>query len=144
MKDCHQLSEIKYLRAQFWFWQTERRMIESWRPLRPSSITGSAAHLAGFIGKELTSGRLPCYPSSVWKLIPSSVSKPRDPLAEGWRESQQRESPLPPFCLTLWTCTPESLDVLDVHTKKPSAGRDRVEPNLIFTTNFFSVCPPSC
>lgn len=33
------------------------------------------------MGRELTSGRLPCYPSSVWKLIPSSVSRPRDPSA---------------------------------------------------------------
>lgn len=40
----------------------------------PSNL--AAVHLAEFMGKELTSGRLPCYPSSVWKLIPSSVSNP--------------------------------------------------------------------
>lgn len=47
----------------------------------PPPTLQSAAHLAGFMGRELTSGRLPCYPSSVWKLIPSSVSRPRDPSA---------------------------------------------------------------
>lgn len=31
--------------------------------LSPSNL--AAAHLAGFMGKELTSGRLPRYPSSV-------------------------------------------------------------------------------
>lgn len=63
-----------------------RRMTESWcllthpTPPTPTPLQ-SAAHLAGFMGRELTSGRLPCYPSSVWKLIPSSVSRPRDPSA---------------------------------------------------------------
>lgn len=68
--------------------------------LSPSNL--SAAHLAGFMGKELTSGRLPCYPSSVWKLILSSVSKLRDPLAGGitWVPAVGASpSPLPP----LWT-----------------------------------------
>lgn len=78
--------------------ELHRGLTSSW--LSPSNL--AAAHLAGFMGKELTSGRLPCYPSSVWKLIPSSVSKPRDPLAGGitWVSAVGASpSPLPP----LWT-----------------------------------------
>lgn len=63
------------------------------------------------MGKELTSGRLPCYPSSMWKLIPSSVSKPRDPLAGGitWVSAVGAS---PPCCLLsepLTSSAPEPL-----------------------------------
>lgn len=81
--------------------------------LSPSNL--SAAHLAGFMGKELTSGRLPCYPSSVWKLIPSSVSKPRDPVAGGitWVSAVgASHSLLPP----LWTADIRSTWT---HQRKP-------------------------
>lgn len=88
-------------------------MTERWRPLNFPPSDRAAAHLGGFMGKELTSGRLPRYPSSVWKLIPSSVSKPRDPLAGGIiRVSAECVSPSLPA--PLWTCVSESLYVLCV------------------------------
>lgn len=84
-------NNISWLKSDLWESSSDfdkhrrpvQKMIERWRPLNfpPSNL--AAAHLAGFMGKELTSGRLPRYPSSVWKLIPSAVSKPRDPLAGG-------------------------------------------------------------
>lgn len=68
---------------------------------QPSSAGGAAAHLAGFMGEELTSGRLPRYPSSVWKLIPSSVSKPWDPSAES-QQCDPPTQPVPPLNLSKW------------------------------------------
>lgn len=67
--------------------EDDRELVSAERTNTPPPPTSSpptlqsAAHLAGFMGRELTSGRLPSYPSSVWKLIPSSVSRPRDPSA---------------------------------------------------------------
>lgn len=87
--------------------QPVQTMIERWRPLNFPLFNPAAAHLAGFMGKELTSGRLPRYPSSVWKLIPSSVSKPRDPLAGGITWVSAVWVPPP----SLWTSVSENLDI---------------------------------
>lgn len=116
-------SESKFisLTAFFFFYKHHWPCTEDDRELMSTHppLPQSAAHLAGFMGKELTSGRLPCYPSSVWKLIPSSVSKPRDPSAGDltWVSA---------VCVTPTLLSPlvrENLDALDVcETQTPSAG----------------------
>lgn len=99
----------------------------------PPATLQSAAHLAGFMGRELTSGRLPCYPSSVWKLIPSSVSRPRDPSAGDLTRVSA-------VCVTprLPSGSPrererESLDVPDVCETPDAVWREDGSTQIFFT-----------